>query len=567
LDLSDSISVAGLLNREAQIYISLDENEKALEQLEKELAIWKRWRIEERIAVTHQYLASVYRRLNDFEAAKTNLATTLAIQERLQGEGGEVHNLRTNAKAPSKEESRLPDIWRTYHDMARLMEATGRPLEAGQFYEKSKGAIETLRKGLITDETKIGFFQQTIKVYLDHVAFLVRGKRDDPARRQALEMTEQVRARALSDSLLRFESGTRSKRTFGETPSPNNVEPVTYQAVIDLARRDQTNYISYFAAGDAVYAWVINPLGQVMHFTLPVTRHQLESNIDRFRRGMKFRVSKAASQALFSDLITPLQPALSNLRPGDRVTFVPHESLNGIPFGALLDGERPWGFDYDITAVPSLSFAYYLESFTRDNADQILAIGKPAGSEGLHNSEGEVTAVYELFQAQHAGTLMLGEAANKHAVLTQAPKHHIILFSTHGRPANKAKDEFYLELAHGEKLTQRDIQSLDLRKAKLVALSACDTNVGRLHGGDELMSLARSFLLSGVDYVLVTLWEVDDRATSEIIVNFFSLLRSGIAPATALRRSQQRYYNSAKATPKLTNLFYWAPWVLIGRNG
>lgn len=407
--------------------------------------------------------------------------------------------------------------------------------------------IEDLRGRLVTDETKIGFFQLPVSVYLDYTAFLVKEEKDDPARRRALELTERARARALTDSLLRFDGSRTPERTFGEMPSPVQTHPITYQEMVDLARHDNTHYVSYFIAGDSVYSWVISPLGQTTYFNLPITRHELEHMVNNFRRLIEtdgIWIDNKGSQNLFDALIFPLQPAFDNLKAGDRLTIVPHDLLNSIPFSTLLDETHYWGLIYQLTSVPSLTFAHYLNTLAGRSVDSVLAIGKPAGLDGLANSEWEVATVLQIFPK---ATKLLGEAASKQEVLTKASEYQAILFSTHGRTGN---NEYYLELAQEDKLWPRDIQSLDLRKVNVVALSACETHVGHRYSGDELMSLARAFLVSGVDYVLVTLWPVNDLATSKIVTSFFSRLRAGIAPAAALYHAQRDYFGTGSIPKK-----------------
>jgi CHAT domain-containing protein len=73
--------------------------------------------------------------------------------------------------------------------------------------------------------------------------------------------------------------------------------------------------------------------------------------------------------------------------------------------------------------------------------------------------------------------------------------------------------------------------------ARLVVLSACETGLGKLFRGDEVVGLQRAFLYAGTPAVVTTLWKVDDRATFELIRTFYARLDSA-NPVEALRQAQ-----------------------------
>jgi CHAT domain-containing protein len=73
--------------------------------------------------------------------------------------------------------------------------------------------------------------------------------------------------------------------------------------------------------------------------------------------------------------------------------------------------------------------------------------------------------------------------------------------------------------------------------ARLVVLSACETGLGKLSRGDELVGLQRAFLYAGTPAVVTTLWKVDDKATFELVRSFYIRLE-GTGPVEALRQAQ-----------------------------
>ncbi len=109
-------------------------------------------------------------------------------------------------------------------------------------------------------------------------------------------------------------------------------------------------------------------------------------------------------------------------------------------------------------------------------------------------------------------------------------------------------------------LTAEDIERLEL-SADLVVLSACRTALGRELRDD---SLAGAFLDAGARRVVVSLWEVGDRATAELMSRFYRvLLQDGLAPATSLQQAQR----SMRHDPAWSSPYFWAGFVVQGDLG
>ena len=109
-------------------------------------------------------------------------------------------------------------------------------------------------------------------------------------------------------------------------------------------------------------------------------------------------------------------------------------------------------------------------------------------------------------------------------------------------------------------LSLHDIYGLDLR-AKLVVLSSCLTALGSDVGGEGLLGLAHGFLSGGSSGIIASLWEVDDRATAELMSRFYEgILRDGLRPAAALKQAQL----SLRSEPSYRAPFYWAGFTFQG---
>ena len=97
--------------------------------------------------------------------------------------------------------------------------------------------------------------------------------------------------------------------------------------------------------------------------------------------------------------------------------------------------------------------------------------------------------------------------------------------------------------------------------ADLVVLSACRTALGKEIRGEGLVGLTQSLFYAGAARLVVSLWEVDDRVTAELMVRFYrNLLQRGLRPAAALRQAQ----SSVRQEPRWRAPYHWAGFVLVG---
>ncbi len=110
-------------------------------------------------------------------------------------------------------------------------------------------------------------------------------------------------------------------------------------------------------------------------------------------------------------------------------------------------------------------------------------------------------------------------------------------------------------------LEVHEVYNLDLQQAALVVLSACETKLGKLNLGDDIVGLNRAFIYAGASSVIASLWPVSDRATSFLMKMFYVQLKSGKSKAGALRTAQ------AITRTRFPHPYYWAAFVLTGDPG
>ncbi|MBL7898170.1 MAG: tetratricopeptide repeat protein [Crocinitomicaceae bacterium] len=105
-------------------------------------------------------------------------------------------------------------------------------------------------------------------------------------------------------------------------------------------------------------------------------------------------------------------------------------------------------------------------------------------------------------------------------------------------------------------LTAQEVSNLDLRNTKLVVLSACETGLGDIKGSEGVFGLQRAFKMAGVKYLIMSLWQVPDKETSEFMILFYKNLIKLKDIPTAFQKTQ-------KVMREKYDPYYWGAFVLI----
>jgi CHAT domain-containing protein len=110
------------------------------------------------------------------------------------------------------------------------------------------------------------------------------------------------------------------------------------------------------------------------------------------------------------------------------------------------------------------------------------------------------------------------------------------------------------------RLEAREIFDLDLTRVRLVTLSACESGLGKVERGDEIIGFTRSFLSAGVSGLIVSLWPVSDESTELLMSTLYQQLRAGQSVQDAMRAGQVALLHERR----FSHPFFWAPFNLIG---
>ena len=328
------------------------------------------------------------------------------------------------------------------------------------------------------------------------------------------------------------------------------------------------------------------------------------------------------ASAELSQLI--LGPVAAELE-GKRLVIVADGALQFVPFGALPsprkgqlamnDRDRPLILDHEMISLPSASVLAIQRKHLRNRkpainavaviADPVFSLGDERFRRDLKNgpqnsgprkgtSDAANTRILEhlaadggslkirrlpftrqeaeqiLAVAPRSGNLKAVDfkANRSFATGPELSKYRYVHFATHGYLDSERPDLSAIVLSLVDQkgqpqdgfLRAHEIFNLTL-PAELVVLSACQTGLGKETRGEGLVGLTRGFMYAGARRVVVSLWNVNDKATADLMQRFYSgMLREKQTPSAALRKAQAEMWHQKQ----WQSPYYWAAFVLQG---
>ena len=220
-----------------------------------------------------------------------------------------------------------------------------------------------------------------------------------------------------------------------------------------------------------------------------------------------------------------------------------------------------------------------LEAFRRNTE---LALSRGLGAKKMYDRLGYGTwrnlpgtlAEVKRIEAEVPGArLYTGQRVDESVVKDLSKKgelkdYRVIHFATHGLVVPEMPELSALVLSQmlnrndteDGYLRMGEIVKLDL-EATFVNLSACETGLGKIYGGEGVVGLTQSFLVGGANGLSVSLWQVADESTMEFMVGMYRLAnQEGMSYPKAITEMKRRFIRGKYPAP-----FYWAPFVYYGK--
>ncbi|MEM9217027.1 MAG: tetratricopeptide repeat protein [Cyanobacteria bacterium P01_F01_bin.150] len=466
-----------------------------------------------------------------------------------------------------------------------------------QVWQETIDIYETLRPEALGEVNQLSLLDTQLDVYGYLQDALVIQNQPN----LALETAERSRTQVLKLEMLRLLPADQAAPWIG---------PLSIEEIQQIAMDQAATLISYTVLPNGkVLIWGIQPNGQIYQTFSDLAA--LPDSVDKVLTPFAISNSARGTQrpdTLLQDLVrgtqseitaTPISDGdlgldklyqvliepIAHLLPEDetdRVIFIPHRELFQVPFAAL---QNPETGDYliekhTISIAPSiLSLALTQERQTQLNGSGsgALIVGNPTLSPELADAyelkpltwvEAEATTIQSLLKASDDDVL-LRDAATEQAVADRIHSARYLHFATHGLVFEKPRYSTItglLALAPSpeDELGEFTVQDiLDLSKdnpfnAELAVLSACRTGDGNITS-DGAFGLARAFLVGGVPSLVVSLRDVPDDATKELMTAFYTEMLETGDKAHALRHAMlttMDEYPDPRA---------WGAFILIGQ--
>ncbi|RZA17632.1 MAG: CHAT domain-containing protein [Lysobacteraceae bacterium] len=425
--------------------------------------------------------------------------------------------------------------------------ALGRDAEAAQALDQALDVFDQARAKFRSDEFKMGLFSDLQVVFERAIGMHSRLGQPD----KAFDISERSRARALLDAV--------SGRAEIDNGDASALDAATLRTML---RPDEV-VVAYHALPDRLMAWVLSSEGvREVQFPVALPRKDLARLVDAYRDAL-IKLSPGAEQV--GDRIGQLLLAPLQVPAGKRLVIVPHGPLHYLPFQALrLDGQYLIERN-PISIAPSISIAARLAQRTPTTTAQLVAFGNPTidanVADPLPGAEREVEALSRSFPG---ATLFFKERANKDNFAQAAPQAKLLHVAAHAMAdtLDPLHSKVLLADEDGKPnyLEAKDVLGMDLHGTALIALSACESGLGRVEDGDEVLGFTRSFLSAGTSTLLVSLWPVSDAATEKLMTTLYADLARGEQVQDAMRDAQR----AVMADPATSHPFFWAPFNLIG---
>jgi len=611
--------VIGQLSRLGSAYRQAGTLQKAMEQYQRAFDSIRKWGLKyHNEGKLYHNIGRVYLKQGNFPKALENFKKALVLAERQ----GRVKKIMSSSR-------RIGDI----------LYKTEKSAEAIRYYEKAIHHIESIRSVLESEEFRRSYFGAKLPAYVGMINALTKLGKEE----KAFNYNERSRSRAFLDvlgskvELSRTKSGllgeerslqeriailkariagveedderaalrgelievetaysaflAKVRKQDKEQASLMTVEPLTLKEVQELLD-PETTLIEYFVTRRGIFIWVVDK-DKMQFLRLRLHRKKLAKLVRTLRDSIYMIGEKEkfneVSTALYEILIEPVLPHIN----GKEVIIVPHNVLHYLPFHALLSTNGRYLIeDYPIYYLSSASLLKFTtEKRGASLGQKVLAFGNPDLGDPRMDLKFAELEVQEIQKLYPQSTVLLNKEATEKKGKDLSPRYEILHFATHAQLKEDDPMSSALLLVQGGgedgRLEVKEVFGMNLN-ANLVVLSACETALGKLTSGDELVGLTRAFIYAGTPSVIASLWRVPDSSTAALMASFYKNLKT-MSKVEALRRAQLEFIRgnggdlfvdrgsglmkrvktdgeriSSPTVISAAHPFFWAPFILVG---
>jgi len=355
---------------------------------------------------------------------------------------------------------------------------------------------------------------------------------------------------------------------------------------------DSISLLVYSVTKENIYALIINK-NNARGFKLPKgdLSEEIQSLNDALVQGNEKAFSKYSS-LLYQKLVAPIKP----FPVARQIIIVPDKELFFLNFEILQKQNDEKPYDYGSMLISDYVISYYLSTnvamqfrqldhikptklmtFAPGFSDSQKAAYEQSLSDTSRLDKKFLSFIRQPFVVNSAiqiaglysGKSFIEDDADETTFKKEAGKYGIIHLGTHAEINQQSPLMSHLVMSKNINndsvddgyLNAYEIYQMPLR-AELAVLTACETGLGKQLNSEGIVSLAHSFSYAGCPSIVMTLWNVDEKSSSEIISNFYKYLSRGMPKNKALRQAKLDFL--MHCPEELKSPYYWAGMVLLG---
>src|SRR6056297_272831 len=483
---------------------------------------------------------------------------------------GIIESMRSAIKVKELKENFMKSRLDVYKDLVKLLADMEEPRAAFEIAERSRSRnfidlLGTQQVALGSEvEAELYKKQATLAAEIEATEQLLAGA----------EAPEEVKAYREAVKKLKNERQNLMLDIQAEHPRLStliSIPPVSADKIIRRLQADVA-LLSYYVLDEEILCWILrNPNGSadktadIRLVRIPANQERLSRRVLEYRRIIQnLEPHERHSNALYDRLIAPIKKRIDDVHT---VGIIPHGPLHYLSFATLYSGDDFLIDDFSLFYVPSASVLDYTlpRRIKRPKLQlKVLAIGNPdLGNPALELPFAEQEVGYIHWNFPEITTLTQDKATEAWVVKNIA-RFDIIHIASHGEfhPINPLMSAIKLSRAEdGKTSTDGDLRAaevfgLDIR-ADMVCLSACQTGLGKVKAGDEIIGLNRSFFYAGTHTIISSLWRVSDVSTAMLIKTFYRRYtenNKADSLRAAARHVKDRYPHPG----------YWGAFTLVG---
>ena len=418
-------------------------------------------------------------------------------------------------------------------------------------YSEAVTTLQRIRKDLVAINPEVQFsFQESVEpIHRELVSLLLKPGKETPP--ENLETARQV-----LESLQVAELENFFQEACLEA-QPVAIDEVDQQAAV----------VYSILLSDRLEVILSLPQQPLTHYSTLISEEEMQENIVAFRqlitnRRIPIQRTLPAAQQFYDWLIRPAEAELEN-QGIQTLVFVLDGALRNVPMATLHDGEKFLVERFGVALTPGLQL---LTPRRLENQQiNVLAAGLTDARQGFSPLPNVTDELFQI-QAEVSAQVLLNEEFTFETFqeMVRSQPFPVVHLATHGKFSSNLEDTFILTWDDRLDINELSglLQNSDLSRQEpieLLVLSACQTASGDRRA---TLGLAGMAVRAGARSTMASLWSVDDRATSELMIQFYEQLNQpGMTKAEALRLAQVSILQNPQYN---RNPYFWAPFVLVG---